>query len=41
MADENGETDVILGEDSSILTQGSGGDATNITEDSGVEDPVR
>ncbi|XP_059148854.1 polyadenylate-binding protein 2-like isoform X2 [Physella acuta] len=39
MADENGETDAILGEDSSILTQGSGGDATNITEDSGVEDP--
>ncbi|CAL1537771.1 unnamed protein product [Lymnaea stagnalis] len=38
MADENGETDAIL-EDSSLLTQGSVGDATNITEDSGVEDP--
>ncbi|KAK0046421.1 polyadenylate-binding protein 2-B [Biomphalaria pfeifferi] len=41
MADENGENDSMMLEDSSILTQGSGdpGDAANITEDSGLEDP--
>ncbi|KAH9515542.1 Polyadenylate-binding protein 2-B [Bulinus truncatus] len=38
MADENGETDAMLSEDSSLLTHGSG-DVTHITEDSGVEDP--
>ncbi|XP_005098989.1 polyadenylate-binding protein 2-B [Aplysia californica] len=39
MADtENGENETH-DEESSMLTQGSAGDATNITEDSGVEDP--
>ena len=36
----NGDVQLVTAEESVILTQDNAGDATTVTEDSGVEDPV-
>ena len=37
----NGDAQIVTAEENALLAQDNAGDATNVTEDSGVEDPVR